>query len=55
MKKLKITDQGSANESHSDLPQHINQNGKNKKGLTTNIGKDMKQLELSYTVDGNVK
>ena len=36
MKKLKITDQGSANENHSDLPQHINQNGKNIKGLTTN-------------------
>ena len=36
MKKFKIIDQGSANENHSDLPQHFNQNGENKKGLITN-------------------
>ena len=45
---------GNANQNHNEIAPHTCQNLLSKRTQIMNVGKDMEERELSYTVVGNV-
>ena len=50
-----ISHQGNPSQNHNEIPHHIHHDGYNQSQIITNVDKDVKRLEFSYTACRNVK